>query len=362
MLNELSGDARAAAAPLVERWNAFKGKVSQRADDVVAEGDEGLDEIIGADPLNPSSISTALSALESRFHGLGEKVSEAEQTIESDWDEACDDFDDEGDQRVLRRLWSGIVNESRALQRDIEGKKELISIKKNADWARVLQQLAEREWAQPRACGECDAEIRVPIVHATSSVTCGHCNAVNSIEVGMATGMYFQGNGVHSLAAEASRAQWQAESQAEHDLNELRHPTTADRQRYHDAAKARWSAYYTAFKSLHPGHTPTLEESVSAKLAHYTAWDFTSENRERDFFGEVIGLAAARNREGLLGAIQSGKNVDLDDCVCAVHERGDRDGAVLLLDIQHQLEDEDEPKQEWIAEKLAELDEDLANR
>ena len=43
MLNELSGEARGAAAPLVERWNAFKAKVSQRADDVVAEGDEGLD-------------------------------------------------------------------------------------------------------------------------------------------------------------------------------------------------------------------------------------------------------------------------------------------------------------------------------
>ncbi len=362
MLNDLSGEARGAAAPLVERWNGFRAKVSQRADDVVAEGDAGLDEVIAADPLNPNSISAAFSALDSRFHGLGDKVSGAEEKIESEWDEACDDFDDEGDQRILRRLWSGIVSESRALQRDIERKKELISIKKNADWARVLGQLAEKEWGQPRACGECDAHITVPIVHAASSVTCGHCNAVNSIEVGMATGLYFQGNGIHSLASEVSQTEWLAESQAEHDFNELRHPTSADRQRYHDTARARWTAYYTSFKSLHPGHEPTLEQAVDAKLSHYTAWDFKSENRERDFFGDIIGLARAGDRDGLINAIQAGQDVDLDDCVCAVHERGDREGATLLLDVQYQLDDEDEPKQEWIAEKLDELDEDLANR
>jgi hypothetical protein len=362
MLKELSGEARGAAAPLVERWNSFKAKVSQRADAVVAEGDEGIDEVIAADPLNPNAVSTAFSALESRFHGLGTKVSEAEEKIEAEWDEACDDFDDEGDQRVLRRLWSGIVNESRALQRDIERKKELISIKKNADWARVLRQFAEREWGEPRACGECDAPISVPTVHAASSVNCGHCNAVNSIEVGMATGLYFQGTGVHALASEASQNEWLAEWQAEHDFNELLHPTSADRQRYHDAARIRWTSYYTAFKGLHPGYGPSLEEAVQAKLAHYTAWDFKSEDRERDLFGDIVKLAAAQDRQGLIAAIQSGGDVDVDDCICAVHERGDRTGTTLLLDIQYQLDDEDEPKQEWIAEKLAELDEDLANR
>lgn len=363
MLEQMGAEARSAAQPVVDRWTAFATKVGARVDAVFAEATAGIDELIGINPVDAAALGTAFGGVESRLKELEMKVEHSADKLSEAWDEATDDLEvSDGDSVLLRRTWTWIVNDSRRLSREIEQRRELWAMSKNADWARALYRVAESEWARTHSCAQCGAGLEVAIRHAASNVTCPHCGAVNEIAVGPASGLYYQGNGVHSLASEAASQHWLSEWQHEHWFNQLRHPTEADRERYLAAARNRWLAYYHSYAQLHPGFNRTVDEAADAKMAHYTAWAFASETSQRQLVGTVVGLAAARDRQGLIDCIRGARGADLDDLACAVHERGDRDGAALMLDIQYELDGEDEARAPWIQDKLAELDEDLANR
>jgi hypothetical protein len=363
MLEQLGARARQAASPVVDRWNGFAAKVASRVDAILAEATEGIDALLSIDPTDAASIGSAFGGVESRLKDLEMKVEHSVDKLSDDWDEATDDLEvGDADQALLRLTWSWIINESRRISREIEQRRELWVIRKNADWARAVYVVAQAERNRTHSCAECGAPLQVTIRHASSNLACASCGAVNEIALGLASGMYFQGNGVHSLASEAASQHWLSEWQHEHWFNSLRHPTDADRERYLAAARGRWLAYYHRYAQLHPGFSRSVEQAVDAKMAHYTTWDWTSETRERRLVGKIVALAAARDRAGLVATIQAAGHVDLDDLVCAVHERRDRDGAALMLDIQHQLQGEDEPKNAWINEKLGELDADLAKR
>ncbi|MBI5548662.1 MAG: hypothetical protein HY901_32675 [Deltaproteobacteria bacterium] len=271
--SELGEAARGAVEPVANRWSGFAAKVRGRAREVTEEAEAGLDEVVAADPVHVNAIATAFSAVKSRFQGLQAKVSEAEEKLSIDWDEAVGqaDLDDKDVERV-GSLWTRIVDDSRALQRELERDGELICIKKNADWARQLQRLAQKEWQKPRLCGGCKAELVVTQRHGASSVTCRFCGAVNDVTLGAATGLFYQGSGVDSLAAEASREEWIAQLDAERRFSDLREPTPADRDRYLDAVRAYWTTYYRFVARLNPGFNRTVEQAVAARMLFAEQW------------------------------------------------------------------------------------------
>jgi hypothetical protein len=176
----------------------------------------------------------------------------------------------------------------------------------------------------------------------------------------MATGLFYQGLGVHSLSQEAALDLWAAQHDAERDYNDWRHPTDDDRKAYLDQVRTYWTAYYEATMKFHPGYPRTIEESVNDKMSHFDAYDNEQDKKDRAFYGQLLRLAKAGDQAGLKAHMQQAE--DLDECPSAIHEHGDRDGTVLALRIQYELEDEDEDQQEWIQEKLKDLDEALATR
>lgn len=361
MLDKLSAETKSKVEPFLSRWEGFAQKIQGRVKEIQEEADAGLEELIQANPLDAGSLSAGFSAVKSRIQSLGDKVQGAEEKLEEEWEEATDDLDLEGEeQSAVYRLWFGIVNGSRELQRKLEQWAEQVESKKNADWARVLYKLAEVECAQPRSCPSCGASIEVSIQHAHSAVKCPHCDSVNELDIGQATGMYYQGNGVHSLAHEAASEQWIAQDDAEKAYNDWRHPTDDDRKTYLDAVTAYWTTYYQATQKLHPGFSQSIEEAVQGRLAHYHQYDPVSDQSARTYFGQLIRLARAGDQAALKSHMQAGD--DLEDCISAIHEHGDREGTVLALGIHYELEDEDEDQNEWTQEKLKELDEQLANR
>jgi hypothetical protein len=269
MQSALGPKGTRAVGALVDRWNSFVGKLNGRCQEILAEADAGMAQIIAMDPTNSGAISAATTGVGSRLQALGSKVSEAEEKLSSEWDEAVDDADlEDGELDAANAAWTALVEESRALQRDLDRKKELFEIASGATWARTLFPLAQAEVARPRQCSQCGAAIAPTIAYAACNVACSHCGAVSSLEVGPATGLYYEG-GVHHLAREHARDAWLAQNDAEHWLHDLREPTDADQARFLAAAQTYWHTYYTAFAHFHPGMNRSIDEAVAAKMAHY---------------------------------------------------------------------------------------------
>lgn len=361
MLDKLSQETRGKVEPFVNRMQSFATKIQARVQEIKEEADAGLNELIQVNALDSNAIAAGFNAVKARIQGLGDKVQGAEEKLEEEWEEAVEDLDLEGEeQSAVYVLWAGIVNKSRALQHKLEQWAEEIEAKKQADWARLVYKMAQQECQKERQCPSCGAGIQVEIQHAHSAVRCPHCDSVNELDIGMATGLYYQGLGIHALSHEAAFGDWIAQHDAELAFNAWRHPTDDDRKAYLDAARTYWTNYYQTTLKLHPGFNRTLEEAVDAKMSHYSAYDNAHDQKERAFYGKLVRAARAGDEAALRELMQNAE--DVEECAVAIHERGDRQGAVMALKIQHQIEDEDEDLREWLQEKLAELDENLATR
>jgi len=224
----------------------------------------------------------------------------------------------------------------------------------------VLYQHAQQEWAQPKTCAHCQAQLEVTLFHQATNVKCGHCDAMNDVPVGMASGLYFQGLGVHSLAREAAQAQWIAADDTEHWYKELRIQGQSDRTYYLQQWSAYWTVYFQHFLHFHPHHTETIEQGIAAKMAHYETYDHESEKRQRSEVDQALAVVQTRDPNAM-AALQSGP-VDLDSLIIGIHERSDRAGTTQLLRLKHGWDDEDEQVDQWIAIEVSKLDSDLAAR
>jgi hypothetical protein len=342
-------------APVVTRWQEFAEKVCLRAQQVETEARAGLEELFELNLLDPQALSAGFSATEGRFRGLETKVREAADKLAENWEEATQDLDlESAELAALQRMESQIQRQARELQLQFENQAALIELEKQADWARRLQKAAQHEAAELRTCGQCAATLELPHRHAALSVTCRFCKTVNDVAMTPAAGLFFA-NGAHNLAREAAKDSWLAERRAERAFKALRHPTETVRTRYHEVAHVYWTAYYRSYRQLNPGFPHSLEEAVAAKLAHYGAYDYGAERRERSVFDEIVRYASARNQTALLERLRAGA-CSAEDAACAVYERGDHEGAILILRIQHALEEIDEPAAEFIAERMSELE------
>jgi hypothetical protein len=238
---------------------------------------------------------------------------------------------------------------------------------------------------------KCGAGITQTVFHQSSNVTCTHCGAVNQLHPGMAAGLLFQGNGLHSLAHEQAWNEWLALSRAEKKFNDFRVPITRDREELLSAARAYWTRYYQAYKSMHPAFDEafgSIEKAVEAKLSHYGAWDPPVEQMTRAKFQVLVDAARTGDRSAITRVLQGGApkaemqrivridergvqevlvagfatTYDLDDAVRCVFEHGDAKATMILLEIQHQQEGEDDPLPMWTGEQLARLSRDMRAR
>ena len=259
-------------------------------------------------------------------------------------------------------IQDGTLYISRELQSDLERLREQIEMKKNADWARVLWKMAEQEMAKPRACPSCGSPIEPTIQHAHQTIACPHCGSANEPSMGQATGLYYQGLGVHALAREAAWDLWVAQHKAEQAYNFWRHPSDDDRKTYLNAVAAYETAYFEKTTALHPGFDKTVEQAVAERLAHHETYDNSEEKTERAAYGQFLRLASAGDRAGIESQLDSNDDLEASDVVEAVHEHGDRKATQLMLEIQYKRDDEDDDQAEWIAERFKELDEDLSTR
>ncbi len=356
MIEHLSPGIRQEVEPMWLKWPGFVQSFNARVQEVVAEAEAGLDQLIEQHALDPGPMGAAFSALQSRFHGLSTKMEEASSKIEDMlWEILFRDDISPQDSGVLSQLYDDICRQQREQEVALEMTYESLQTRKNAQWARQLFQHAQQEVGKGMTCSNCGSPFTLKVTWQATNETCPHCDAVNSVSPGMASYSYY-GQGVHALAHEQAFGHWQAEYRAKETFDKFRHPTAYDHWQYLQAARTYWTKYYEATQQMHPGFVATfgsVETAAEAKLKHYTAHDPAVDQQHRDFFGQMVDAARRQDAAALqqiLSTMPDG--VDLDECAEAAVERQDQQAARLILNLKYDMEDEDEPREAWIQEHL----------
>jgi hypothetical protein len=356
MPNQMSPGIRAKVAPVEERWNGFVRKVSGRIEEIMAEANAGLDELIQAAPVEHAPWGAAWGTLSSRVSGLDQKIGEAREKLDAELD-AIRDLDDiaQSDHDAVLALGRAWLEQERAIRRQLERNFHTFETRKWADRARALYALARVEAERPAPCTSCGAPLTVTGLWESSNVKCGHCGVQNSVSPGPAGGQYW--GSLHYVAVEGSFAELYAEQDAKAQYDRYRCPTAADFDTILRASHAFYTKYNTLLKSMNPGFVGTVEEATAANMKHHTAWDQPRDQLARQFYGKLLDAVKRRDKAQTTALMQNLPDaVTLDECTNAVYERGgDRAGAEFVLQIEHQLTDESDPLKPWLAEKVESL-------
>ncbi len=345
--------------PIVQRWDGFVVKVQQRIDEATQEADQGLDQLIAQYATDHGPMGAAFSALQARFHGLGQKIDEAYEKVDQEVDQIADRDDlESADHELIGSTRDTLIAKRRALRDDLELRHATLEMKKNADWARRLRQIAQQELERPVACSHCGAPLAVADPSKASQVRCGACQAVNDVMPGTAAALFYQGLGAHALASETAWPQWLAQREADARCKAFRHATAYDFWLTLEAAKAYWTAYYQAGLAIYPGFAADvpLEQAVAAKMKHYTAYKQPIDQQKEEILGSVVEASAkgdAATMQRIVGALPH--FVSLDDCLECLVERQHFPAAQFLFGIKFDKDGEDGNKQKWIATELADM-------
>lgn len=346
---------------IVQKWDGFVAKVGHRSQEILAEAQEGIDQILAQYPTDAGPMGTAMTAVQTRFHGLHQKVSDS-------WDKIGEELEEvEGDDdlspeayRAMCAVTDEMHRKYEVLLEQIDMQYAWLEMRKQADWGRRLWDIAQQEIQQPLTCSQCGAPFQNTVYWVATNMNCPHCGSVNSVHPGMAAGLFYQGLGVHALSHEQAWDQWMAQQSAEKQYKDRRHQTAGDHHQWLRAAHAYWTKYYETSKQMNPGFTQAVEEAVANRLAQYTSFEQPLERMHRDFFQALCQTAAQRDPGALVGLLGNMPNgVDLNDCAECLVEQGDEGGAVAVLEHQHRVEGEDDPRGEWVTERLKEIRETL---
>lgn len=345
--------------PIVDRWDGFAAKVQQRIDEATQEANEGLDGLIAQYATDHGPMGAAFGALQARFRGLGQKIDEAYEKIDQEVDQIADRDDlDSADVELISATRDALIAKRRAMRDDLELRHATIEMKKNADWARRLRQLAQTEVQSSVPCSNCGAPISPSDPSKASQVKCGSCHAINEVMLGTAAALFYQGLGAHALACETAWPEWLAHREADARLKAFRHATAYDFWVMLEAAKAYWTAYYQAGLAIYPGFTAEvpLAQAADAKLKHYTAYKQPVDKQKEELLGQVVEASAKGDAAAMQRVVASLPHfVSLDDCLECLVERQHYPAAQFLFGIKFDKDGEDGNKQKWIAEQLADM-------
>jgi rubrerythrin len=343
--------------PLVQKWDGFLAKVGARIEEVRAEADAGLDQLIQQHAMDHGPMGAAFTALQSRFHGLSDKVDEAWEKIDEEFDDVRDQSGlSESDYDALSQVWDGMYEKFRAMQQGLERTHYTVEMKKNADWARQLRGLAEREMAAGVQCSQCGTPMQILDYTKASQQACPSCNAVNDVMPGSASAMFFMGLGAHALAHEAAWNEWVGEQDAKDAFDRYRHPTAYDEWVYLNAARTYWTKYYQVAQQIAPASCPDINAAVEGRMGHYTVWTQEVDKQKHGFLGQLVD-ASTKGDAATIQQLLSNRphHVDLSDCAECLVERRQYQGATVVLDFQYHADGEDDPKGAWIREQLADI-------
>jgi hypothetical protein len=318
-----------ALAALEQRWATFIDKVRARVREIAGEADAAYREVIAVEVIDGIALSGVSSAIKARLIALGKKVDESWSKIDGEIDNV------EGAARDVARFRSQQCAIGRRFGREIDGVTEAIIVKGEADAARALIPLADKERKTPITCPHCGAPVQRPPEsdHKTINVTCSSCRAVVTATPGSATMMLVHGIGPIALAREAALPQWHALQAAEVEWHRLRKKTLDDLARFEAANRTYWQAYAEAMGRVMPGWGPQqVSDEVTGKMSQFMQYTAKDDRVVRENMGAGVAAIASGDParvQSWLG-IQRDRSNAAEELLEACVERGWNDHARWL--------------------------------
>ena len=148
----------------------------------------------------------------------------------------------------------------------------------------------------------------------------------------------------------------------ERAYDKLRYPGAHDRQQLTEAIRRYWTHYYQEYQRLHPGFSQEIGQKVEHIVTESTKYDTLEEKRNRDYIGQLVDAAYRGDEAALRAALQQRPDsIDYDDAAHALVERSLLQAAQVVLNIAYDLEEEDEPRDQWIREQMQSIAETIAS-
>ncbi|RLB55393.1 MAG: hypothetical protein DRJ42_06335 [Deltaproteobacteria bacterium] len=342
---------------LAQKWDGFLGKVEGRVQAVIAETNEGLDQLIAQHAIDHGPMGAAFGALKARFHGLSSKVGDAWAKIDGEIDEVRgDDGFTSADYGAVSAVRDAMHDKYSKMIDDLALHREHIEMSKNADWARRLQLLAQEEAGKGVPCSQCGTPMLVENLDCGGPQKCGSCGAVNNVLPEAASALFYRGTGVRALANEQCWQYVLAERDAKAQFDRKRHPTAYDHRAYLKAAHEKFTAYYQAGVAIYPKFTDDVTAAVEAKMKHYSAWDREVDKQKRELFGRIVEASSTGDVAGLDALVGNLPNfVGFDECIECLVERRHYPAAEYLFGKKYSMKGEGVAKARWVVSKLAEM-------
>lgn len=300
-----------ALAALHQRWTGFLDKVRARIGEIEAEARGTYQQAIARDPLDVTAITRMSTELDQRMRAMREKVEDAWTKLDGELD-GIDAPPREGGAFRGANLALG-----RALEHEIDRRRETMQIAGEAEVARALQPMIAREAAAPVACSGCGAPLARPAWHRPVEIACPHCRAVTTALPGPAAHVYVDGIGARALAREASLPAWYALLDAELAWHRLRHKAPEDVQWFEQANRTYWQAYAEAMAHFHPGWT---RDDIPLEVHGKMGW-----------FAQTIQFDALEERANHGAGLAAVRSGDPGQVAAWLHGQRDPDGAGELL-------------------------------
>jgi len=172
---------------LWQRWEGFLGKIAERQNEIFAEAEEAIREIIDGFPEDAMPLGNALQGMRFRIEELKQKVNDTwEQQEAPKFDEVGAAFAEQG--RDRKQDFVGELAE----------KWDLFAARMEALFYENLKPRAEAGEKKVVNCGGCGAPLKLPSRKDAVSHKCAACGAVNQVLAETAVALY-QGAG-HALA------------------------------------------------------------------------------------------------------------------------------------------------------------------
>ncbi|MBL8923749.1 MAG: zinc ribbon domain-containing protein [Myxococcaceae bacterium] len=325
------------------RWKTFLDKVQARVGELEGEAQAGLEGLVETEVLDPAPLSSALSELKARFHGLTKKVDEAwEKTIEPMLEDAPESE------------WDALWRQGERLRRHIDRAFTQLEREALAHHARALHEKVKEEAEHAVACSSCGAPLSKRVRPRTVNVTCTHCQAVTTVRPGLATAMFFGGGALHALGVRAAAEQFDALSDAERRFTSYAHQLEEDADAFRAAHETAWRAWAEEKARWVPGTKPdAIAKDVEVKVGQATK-HLEQEAHRRGVRSKAMALAA-RGDVAALVAFMQGDGADayfsFDDLLECAAEHDVKPALEAALKAQFKAEAPDEPEREFIAEK-----------
>jgi hypothetical protein len=260
----------------LERWNGFVTKVTQRLQEIMAEAEAGFAGMLADPSLDVIAFGNAMTALDVRKKDLDQKLSNtfSEQVaLQLAMDTPAET---QAQQTLTRALWW------------MEETWERFRTQKNLALVQTLWTRLEKVWSRPAPCVRCGAELARTVFHKAETVTCRHCNAVNSVTpdpavynyFAAAPHMYAEAMALdHRFAVEQFKRKLHDDRQVRvHVMDNWREETLEELLQWEALERAYWTTYFAAQSRIVPMSEDEQRVWVETRMRPLYEFDFNRRN------------------------------------------------------------------------------------